>query len=206
MNRIVVLIMLISLTFSLVSCSDEESYLDSYAAYTSDDYVEYYDYLNDVDHVVVSISYTELMDKLNNDETFILYLGGSWCPNCQAAIPYINMVAKEQDMVVYNFDTRNGDLEFEDDLRNCLNEETEMLYSDLVESLDYVNPDGTTVMVESAYGDMTDTGIYRIPVPTVFAIKNGISLDFITEEFLYDEENEQLEYQESILTLIDLIK
>lgn len=57
-----------------------------------------------------SITYDELTQLLRSKGNYILFFGGSWCPNTRAAIKWINQEAKKYHIsTVYNFDTHLDD-------------------------------------------------------------------------------------------------
>ena len=104
------ILMLFCFLLCFVGCNnmtnEEKVILDKYVELTSEDYINQYDYL--IDNVkIVSVDYQTVMNKMKKD-SFILYVGGAWCPNCQAVTKFINDAAFETNQIVYNFDTRIG--------------------------------------------------------------------------------------------------
>ncbi len=201
MRKIINIVLLIGCLFMMCSCSnytkEEQAVLEEYEKLSSQDFVNKYDHLEE-EHVFVSLAYEELMKKLKQD-TFILYIGGSWCPNCQASVKFINLVAKELGIEeVYNFDTRISGLKTsEKDIRNCNNVAQTSLYRALIEALDYSNPDGTVT---------EGTDIARLAVPAVFAIKDGVVKSVLVREYFYDAEKdilhlygEEIDYKDSYI-------
>ena len=162
----------------------EKQILKEYEKLSTNDFNEKYEYLKDDKNVFVSISYEDLIKKLDS-ETFILYVGGAWCPNCQAVVKYINATAKELNIdQVYNFDTRISSVKTsEKDIRNCNDAAQESLYRAFIEALGYVNPDGITT---------ENTDIARLAVPAVLAVKNGEIVDVLVKEYFYNEEKDLL--------------
>lgn len=163
---------------------EEKQILKEYEKLSTNDFNEKYEYLKDDKNVFVSISYEDLIKKLDS-ETFILYVGGAWCPNCQAVVKYINATAKELNIdQVYNFDTRISSVKTsEKDIRNCNDAAQESLYRAFIEALGYVNPDGITT---------ENTDIARLAVPAVLAVKNGEIVDVLVKEYFYNEEKDLL--------------
>lgn len=188
----------------------ERQILNQYEELTTSDYVDKYDYLDDTDNVFKSISLEDLLDKLEKD-SFVLYVGGAWCPNCQAIVKFVNDVAKANNIsTVYNFDTRISSLKTkENDIRNCNNEAQENLYRLFIEAISYVNPNGTTT---------EGTDIPRLAVPAIIVVKDGKVLDTLVREYFYDEEKDILyvygeeetnlkeEYIEELKSLFSLLK
>lgn len=189
---------------------EERQILNQYEELTTSDYVDKYDYLDDTDNVFKSISLEDLLDKLEKD-SFVLYVGGAWCPNCQAIVKFVNEVAKANNIsTVYNFDTRISSLKTkENDIRNCNNEAQENLYRLFIEAISYVNPNGTTT---------EGTDIPRLAVPAIIVVKDGKVLDTLVREYFYDEEKDILyvygeeetnlkeEYIEELKSLFSLLK
>ena len=196
----------------LCSCQyskEERNILKEYEELSSADYVEKYDYLSDTNNVFKSIAYKDLMNKLK-DDTFVLYVGGAWCPNCQAVVKFVNDAAKNNNIdTVYNFDTRISSLKTkENDIRNCNNDAQLNLYRKFIESLNYINPNGLTT---------EGTDVQRLAVPAIFVIKNGVVKGSLIREYFYDEEQDLLyvygdtqnhkeEYIEELNSLFSLLK
>lgn len=190
MRKIISLLIIIGCLFMMNSCNynnysnEEKQVLKEYEKLSTSDFNDKYEYLKDEKNVFVSINYEDLIKKLDSD-TFILYVGGAWCPNCQAAVKFINMAAKELNIdKVYNFDTRIASLKTsEKDIRNCNSEAQTNLYRILIEALEYVNPEGITT---------EGTDIPRLAVPAVFAVKDGKVVGVLVKEYFYDEEKDLL--------------
>lgn len=186
-NKLIILLFVIGCLFMMSSCNyskEEKQVLKEYEELSTSDFNEKYEYLKDENNVFVSIRYEDLIKKLDSD-TFVLYVGGSWCPNCQASVKFINEAAKELNIdKVYNFDTRISSLKTgEKDIRNCNNDAQTSLYRAFIETLGYVNPDGKVT---------EGTDIARLAVPAVFAIKNGEIVDVLVKEYFYNEEKDLL--------------
>lgn len=156
----------------------ERQILNQYEELTTSDYVDKYDYLEDANNVFKSISLEDLIKKLEKD-TFVLYVGGAWCPNCQAIVKFVNDVAKANNIsTVYNFDTRISSLKTkENDIRNCNNEAQLNLYRLFINAIEYVNPNGTTT---------EGTDIPRLAVPAIMVVKDGKVLDTLVREYFYN--------------------
>lgn len=204
MRKIISVLIILGSLFMLGSCNynkEEKQVLKEYEQLSTSDFNEKYDYLKDENNVLVSIRYEDLIKKLEKD-TFILYVGGAWCPNCQAVIKFINQTAKELGIEkVYNFDTRISSLKTgEKDIRNCNNDAQTNLYRTLINALGYVNPNGTTT---------EGTDIPRLAVPAVFVVKEGKVVKVVVKEYFYDEEKDFLyingdetNYKEEYLSLL----
>lgn len=55
---------------------------------------------------IISINYRQLAWLLEQEGNSIILLGGSWCGNTQATITTINDYAVENNLYIYNFDTK----------------------------------------------------------------------------------------------------
>jgi thiol-disulfide isomerase/thioredoxin len=113
MKKISRILLVLGCLFMMSSCKytkAERQILNQYEELTTSDYVDKYDFLEDTNNVFKSISLEDLIKKLEKD-TFVLYVGGAWCPNCQAIVKFVNDVAKANNIsTVYNFDTRISSL------------------------------------------------------------------------------------------------
>ncbi len=204
MRKIISIWIIIGCLFMLGSCNyskEEKQVLKEYEKLSTSDFNSKYEYLKDETNVFVSIRYEDLIEKLES-ETFILYVGGAWCPNCQAAVKFINLASKEMGInQVYNFDTRISSLKTsEKDIRNCNNAAQTDLYRTLINALGYTNPNGNTT---------EGTDIARLAVPAVFAVKGGQVVEVVEKEYLYDEDKDFLyingdetNYKDEYLTLL----
>ena len=55
---------------------------------------------------IQTVTYKQLEWLLGQDGNYLILFGGSWCGNTQAVIDIINDYAVENDLIVYNFDTK----------------------------------------------------------------------------------------------------
>lgn len=61
----------------------------------------------DADLVYEHVTYHQLKEILKSNGNYLLFFGGSWCPNTQALIKYVNEYAKEHGIEkIYFFDTK----------------------------------------------------------------------------------------------------
>lgn len=169
--------------FLTAACRDNEieQELRKYTPMTHEDYLYEYSYLTDENHLFKSLEYQKMMDMIKNKQSFFLYVGGAWCPNCQAVIKYINQVFKNNNIeTIYNFDTRIASTKLkEDDIRNKSNTSLEKLYIDFVNALDFYDADN-------------EENPQRMSVPTILVIKEGKMTGFLSKEYLYDEQMDVL--------------
>lgn len=138
----------------------------------------------------IAIDFDVLKSKIDNKESFLFYLGGTWCKNCRAIDYMIIDVAKKNNVKVNNFDPRDGLKEPIDDFRKCNNVKQESLYREFIELLQYKNNE--TVVVDSD-GELRDTNIPSLSVPALMAINNGEIKHIILEEYEEGEVTNQME-------------
>ena len=138
---------------------------------------ENYSLLKGKIHVFRNSSYDKVMKMLDKFKTGVIFLGGSWCPNCQAVIEIVNKTAKKNKIrSIQHFDPKFINVFKEEvDLRDCVDLETKLNYYYLVEKLGYKSD--TLVL---------DTFIPRISVPAVIGIKNGYCVGVVEGEYLLD--------------------
>lgn len=151
----------------------------------------------------IFLSYEEIMTKFKNKDTFVFYFGGSWCKNCRAVDYMIINVTKENNLFVYCFDPRKDGIESKDDFRKCNNEKQEKLYKEFVSALKYKNEN--TILVVDDFGNERDTKIPSVPVPAVFAMKNGVINYVLIEEYEEDGITNEIElyYENELKQLIN---
>ncbi len=156
-----------------------------------------------IDNVFVEIDYTEFKNKINSKESFIFYLGGEWCKNCRPVSPLIKQVAISNNIKIFNLDSRNGNKEPIDDFRKCNNNFQETMYKEFIQLLGYHNDD--TVCIEDDFFNIRDTYIPKLSVPAVMAIKDGIVIKMLIEEYEQDDITIDIEnyYKEELKVLID---
>lgn len=171
-------------------------------------FMENYKYLDDKENVFVSVSYKELLGLLDSDESFVLYFGGAWCPNCQAAVPFINEVAKQEKITkVYSFDTRLDQESKELDIRKCNDEKQTKMWETIITKLNYSSENKVMVNEEVVLGS-NGNPISAMSVPTVFAVSKGEVKSSLTKEYIYNDmtEEDKSFYKNELKKLMNLIK
>ena len=164
------------------------------------------------------LTYKQFKWLLEQDGTFIILLGGSWCPNTQAVVKIVNDYALQNNVTVYNFDTKldggyarrfwgyEKDLHIRDN-----NSEFANLYVDLV--LDYFQnieteytlESGNTIHYENADGETLTANKLQVPyllvytkgleddyahfVPISAYIEKMLTLDETRGDYVYAEDN-----------------
>ncbi len=162
-------------------------------------YNDVYPLLKDRFNVFRNASYDKVMQMFHKFKTGIVFIGGSWCKNCQAVVSIINKTAKKHKIkTILHYDPHFIDI-FKDevDIRDCGTLENKLDYYYLIEKLEYKS---------DIYVD--DTLIPRIKVPAVIGIKNGICVGVIDEEYILDDlglhkENEVEDHTEDYINKLD---
>lgn len=148
-----------------------------------------YKYLDDVNHVFEKINYDEITSLINKDGKAIIYFGGSWCPNCQAVVSFINDIAKKMHIdTIYNFDTKidfDGEVR---DIRRCKNINDTDMWSKIINKIGYtsdkyVEIDG--VKVKDSLGNF----IPSMSVPTIVVINDGVIMSYVAREYFYNPDS-----------------
>ncbi len=136
-----------------------------------------YEGFENIDGIFLEIDFSELTEKIENEETFFVYLGFSTCPWCIDLLPILNEVGISTNTFIYYVDVRPDD----EDLRVDTNEDYVFLQN-----------------IVSEYLSEDDNKIY---VPAVLKIENGIAVDYhigtltehdATERDLTETEQEEL--------------
>lgn len=190
MRRVInffMLMIILTLGSVLMSCNKKE-----FGVTEQYNFNEAYQYLDDDNHVYVYVKYDELIKLLDSKGTYVIYFGGAWCPNCQAAVPFINKYAKELGIEkVINFDVRLDNLSKNMDIRKCNDPEQTKMWEKIIRTLNYSS--GSNVL----YDDMEVLGsdgkpISTMSVPTIIVYKDGKMLDSLTSEYFYNPEDKTL--------------
>lgn len=138
------------------------------------------------DHPFEKISQEELLEKLNNQETFYLYVGDSLCPWCRSVIETAIKKANEYqvDKIYYIkiWDEEGNEIfrdKFIEDCEKAVREvEPTKAYLKLLEVCDpllqeyFISGEETECLYE--------TGEKRIYAPSFFYIENGIGVKMTT--------------------------
>ena len=164
------------------------------------------------------LTYKQFSWLLDQEGTYVILLGGSWCPNTQAVVKIINDYALENGVTVYTFDTKldggyarrfwgyEHDLHIRDN-----NSEFASLYVDLVLNYfqnietEYTLESGNTIHYENAEGETVTANKLQVPyllvytkgledeyahfVPISAHVEQMLTLDETREDYVYKEEN-----------------
>ena len=120
------------------------------------------------DNKFIDITNKELDEKLNNNESFILFLSSNQCPYCRAIIETADKVSRELDKDIYVIEAwdKDGNELFRDEYVNGDILEHSEVYNRLLE-LD------THDLLEEWVRDDKDLGRKRIYLPTFLYIENN---------------------------------
>ncbi len=65
-----------------------------------------YEGFTDENHVFYDMTVKDMISKMNQKDTFVVYFGFSECPYCIQAMPILNTVAKENNQTIGYINTR----------------------------------------------------------------------------------------------------
>jgi predicted bacteriocin transport accessory protein len=128
----------------------------------------------DKDNPFVYATAEEIVEKINNKETFAVYFGFSDCPWCRSVLPSIIEVAQETDTkVIYYVDIKEirDTLEVDSDGNITTTKEGTEGYMSLLEKLDSVLADYT---LKDTDGNEVETNEKRIYAPNLVSIVKGV--------------------------------
>lgn len=171
------------------------------------------------------LTYKQFSWLLEQNGSYIIFLGGSWCPNTQAVVKIVNDYAVANNVTVYTFDTKldggyarrfwgyERDLHIRDN-----NSEFAPLYVDLVlgyfQNLEteYTLESGNTIHYENADGETVTAKKLQVPyllvytkgleddyahfVPISAYVEKMLTLDATRDDYVLNEEN-YTEYTEA---------
>ncbi|MBP1995080.1 S-layer homology domain-containing protein [Paenibacillus eucommiae] len=136
-KKILALLLAVLLVLPVIQTGNANAEVPSNGAnstHTSADYFKsVYEKLANVEHVYRTLTYHELDYLLDSDGTYVVLFGGAWNSDTQAAIGYINEVAKEYGITtIHNFDTRLDGKTIATDIAESINSPYSRRYVDLV--------------------------------------------------------------------------
>lgn len=89
------------LVFFIISgCGNNESEKTAVAESEQPDYSEYENFVSDFEKVSV----TQINEKLDNEEQFILYIGRKTCPYCRIFVPKLHKAVENEKVDMYYLD------------------------------------------------------------------------------------------------------
>ena len=111
-----------------------------------------YEYLYDEDHVYYDLTVKEMVEAMEEGNTFVVLFGYAECEWCVEAVPVLNDIAKEFEFQVAYIDTRKDP---------SWKKNTDLLDYDLL------------VKTVGEYLEFDSDGIRHLYTPTLFVIKDG---------------------------------
>lgn len=191
MKKIICLLSIIVLVLLVSGCTDVKDtdaykFKTDYEALngkeTSTTGVYYRTITIDEDNPMVYSTFKELKEKIENKETFLVYVGFASCPWCRSIIPYVIEEAKKYNIdKIYYINVRE-DNQKESDLRGYfeLDENNKPVYSiypdkyyhDFIDTLsEFLTPYTLT----DAKNKTVETGENRLYAPTLIVYKEGVA-------------------------------
>lgn len=125
------------------------------------------------DYVFLKSDSIDFYDKLQNKETFVVYLGTPSCETCQKMVTAINEVAKEKEIDVYYINTNDNE---EKNVKGI------EYYDEIVEAAKELLP-------------YNNDGKQFLYTPSVFCVKDGEIKDIVNAISLANEDG-STEYSE----------
>jgi thiol-disulfide isomerase/thioredoxin len=184
-KKILMLILLGGMLFSLTACGKEET--DALK------FKEEYESLNGTtrekdgktirtieireDNPFVYKEASDIVEMIQNKETFVVYFGFPDCPWCRSAIPTLDSVAAdlELDTIYYvNVKEIRDTLVLDDDGKVTVESSGTDGYYDLLEVLDNVLADYT---LTDSDGNQVETGEKRIYAPNIISVVDGVAME-----------------------------
>ena len=70
---------------------------------------------------IIEINYSNLKEKLNNKESFVLYIGNENCAHCQSYKPVLTSVLNDYDIDIYHLDNTKLTVDEYNEFKSILN-------------------------------------------------------------------------------------
>ena len=191
MKKISVLLIALLLIVSVTGCAkrnlDGKKFKEEYESFNDkkNDYFEYRDLDLDEKNPFVYSTDAEIVEKIENDESFIVYFGDPECPWCRSVIEETIKSANENDIdKIYYVRFWNGfhkevirDVyELDENNTPVLKEKGSDAYTKLLEYLDSVLKDYT---LKDSDGNTINVGEKRIFLPNFVAVIDGEAKELI---------------------------
>ena len=137
----------------------------------------------DKENPFVYATMEDIMERINNKESFVVYFGANWCPWCRSILPTFIEVMKENKIkTVYYVDVR-PDNDEDKEIRNVyainengeiyLKHEGSVAYQQFIKVAQEVLPDYSSGEVESLDGTEW-SGEKRVGAPNFVVVKDGV--------------------------------
>lgn len=127
----------------------------------------------DEDNPIVYASDEEILNKIQNGDTFVVYFGFSDCPWCRSIVPTLIQVAKDAQInQVFYCDIKEirDTYELDENNKPIQTKEGSSAYPELLKEMDNVLDDYT---LSSEDGTEIETGEKRIFAPNIVVFVNG---------------------------------
>lgn len=119
----------------------------------------------------------DIVDAINNNETFVVYFGFATCPWCRSVLPYLIETAEENNISeIYYVDVKNirDTVDYDEETKTfSTTKEGDKAYLELVDLLSNVLSDYS---LTTENGESVKTGSKRIYAPNVVVVENGVAL------------------------------
>ncbi len=192
MKKFLLFIFLTVIAITITGCTNKASqdalkFKEEYESF-NDKANEYFEYRNiNIDEInpIIYQSDAEIVKRIENKETFIVYFGDPECPWCRSVIEQALKVAKENnvDKIYYvrfwngfHKETIRDVYELDSKNKPVVKEKGSDAYYKLLEYLDNVLGDYT---LKDGDGKTIETGEKRIFLPNFVAIVNGEAKELI---------------------------
>ena len=186
MKKILTTILIITLMFTLTGCSGEKEKetTKTDALKFKEEYEKKNGEKNEKYNVVTrTLNIPEdIVKKINNKETFVVYFGFSDCPWCRSVVEELINVAKDNHVEkLYYVDVKElRDVKELDEENNIItSKEGDEHYMELIEKLESVLEDYTLTDSE---GNEISAGEKRIYAPNIVGVAKGKPTEMVTGE------------------------
>lgn len=220
MKRIFLVLVAFILVFTVTACGSKEEDNNDDALAFKEEYEslngktnakgnEYRSVSVSLDNPFIYSTASEIIEKIENKDTFYLYVGSELCPWCRSAIEEAIKVAKEYGIdEIYYIDAWDDEGKeilrdkyvLDEDGNTTLSIEGTKEYFKLLEYFNDLLPDYTYAANKNG-GDKLDVNEKRIYFPTYIYVENGVAKKYtdglsdnqsssrqeLTEEILNDE-------------------
>lgn len=183
---LLIVIGLIGFTGCAEKQTDAEKFKEEYESLNgkSNDYFEYRDLSIKKNNPFVYATAEEIVKKIENKETFVVYFGAMECPWCRSVVEQAIDSANEYNIdVIYYVDIWDGfhneilrDTYEVKDGKAVLKSEGTKAYSKLIKAFDNVLSDYT---LKDEDGNAIEVGEKRIYAPNYIYVKNGKAISLV---------------------------
>lgn len=130
---------------------------------------------------ITEISYYKLKVMLESNESFILFIGGYWCPNCLAIMKALSETLVEKNKTIYLFNPRLGyNNKAKCDIRKAIDKDSETKLKFISSHMELDIP-------------MNINNTYSFSVPFITKFENGKAVNYYSEEYplIHSDEDEK---------------